>query len=399
MRIEGVREESVVGWHRIAADVIWEDRPAERRTLAIETTEPFAGDFTASPDAFLTALFPLAQWSGERRVLVEGRVCTRVREGIGAAMQLFAHWYERCRPIAIEATQGFAPTIPRGEPRAACFLSGGIDALALLRANRLEYPPAHPGFIRDGLLIFGLNSFDADAAGPRPERLSSFEAHVDRMRAFADSTRLTLVPMRSNIRSLYPDFESWIGVGLAAGLVSSALGFATRFDHVEIGSSGVGPNHPPYGSHPCLDHHYSTEAVTVRQAQASVSRFEKTRMISEWDHALAVLRTCLYHEIPPDGRINCGACEKCIRTMLALVALGRLDHAPTFPHRDVTPSMLAPVVIDTPLNALFYTQCRVALAARNRTDLVAPIQEKIDAYHRRERRRRVRAFAKRLVGV
>ena len=39
-----------------------------------------------------------------------------------------------------------------------------------------------------------------------------------------------------------------------------------------------------------------------------------------------------------------------------------------------------------------------ALTARNRSDLVAPLQEKIATYHRRERRRRVRAFAKRMVG-
>ncbi len=399
MRLESVREERADGWYRVAADVIWEDCRRPRQTLAIETTEPFARDLAPSPDAFLTALFPLAQWSGERRVLVEGRVCSRLRDGVGAATQLFAHWYERCGPIAIESTRGFAPTTPRREPRAACLLSGGIDALALLRANRLDYAPPHPWFVRDGLLIFGLNTFDADAAGVRPERLAAFDTHAARMTEFGEKAGVTLVPIRSNIRALYPDFESWTAVGFGAGMVSTALCFAARFDRIELGSSGVGANHPPHGSHPCLDHHLGTEAVTVRQAQTAVSRFEKTRMVAEWDEALAVLRTCFYHQIPADGRINCGECEKCVRTMLALVALKRLDRAPTFPHDDVAPPMLEAVGIETPFGVSFYTQCIEALTAQGRRDLVTPLREKIDAYHRRERRRRVRALARRIIGV
>ena len=399
MRIESLREEAADGWHRVAADVIWEDRVAPRQTLAIETTPPFAHDLAPSPDAFVTALFPVAQWLGERRVLVEGQVCPRVREGLGAAIQVFAYWYDRCHPMAIEATRGFVPTTRRREPRTACFLSGGIDSLALLRANRLDYPMVHPGFIRDGLLVFGLNTFDADPAGARPKRLAEFEAHVIRMTAFAEKTGVTLVPMRSNIRGLYPDWESWAAVGFGGGIVSSSLCLATRFDRIVFGSSGIASNHPRRGSHPYLDYPYGTEAVTVRQAQPAVTRFEKTRMVAEWDDALAVLRTCFHHDIPADGRINCGTCEKCLRTMLALVALGRLDRAATFPHDDVTPSMLGPVVIESPLAVSFYTQCIAALTAQHRMDLVAPLQVKIDAYHRRHRLRRVFAFAKRAVGL
>jgi hypothetical protein len=171
-----------------------------------------------------------------------------------------------------------------------------------------------------------------------------------------------------------------------------------RIDRVELGSAGLGVNSPPHGTHPCLDHHYATEAVAVRHAQIALSRFEKTRIVAEWEDALSVLRTCFYHRIPDAGRINCGECEKCLRTMLALVALGKLDRASTFPHEDVTASMLGPLEIENPINVLYYTQCADALSARQRHDLAAPLRRKIDAYRGRERRRRARAFVKRVTG-
>jgi hypothetical protein len=398
MRIERVREERAGEWHRVAADVTWEDRDASVQTLAIETTAPFARDLEPSSDAFLLALLPLAQWLGETRIRVEGRVCSRLRDGLSAAMQLFALWYTRCRPLRIEPTQGFAPTVPRPEPRGACFLSGGIDALSLLRSNRLDYPSDHPSSIRDGILVFGLSSFDTDASGPKAERLAAFEAHVHRMASFAEHTGMTLIPMRTNIRALHPDFQSWRACGFAAGILSTALCMSGRIDRVELGSDGLGMGQPPHSTHPWLNHHYATEAVSVRHAQVALSRIEKTRIVSEWDEALSVLQPCLYWRIPDAGRINCGECEKCLRTMLALVALDKLDRAPTFPADDVTPAMLEPLLIEDHFAVLYYTQCIDALTARKRHDLVVPLRRKIDAYHRRDRRRRLRAFLRNVTG-
>jgi hypothetical protein len=398
MRIERIREERVQGGCRVAADAIWEDRDAATQTLTIQTIEPFAQDLEPNPNAFLLALLPLAQWFGERRIGVEGSICCRLRDGLGAAMDLFALWYDRCRVLRIEPTQGFAPTVPSLEPRAASFFSGGIDALSLLRCNRLDYPSSHPGFIRDCILLFGVNSYDADAAGPKPDRLAAFESHARRMGAFVEQAGATLIPIHTNIRTFYPDFATWTDVGVGAGTLSTALCLSRRIDRVALASGGVGMSHPPHGSHPWLDHYYSTEAVAVHPAQTALSRFEKTRIVAEWEEALSVVRSCLYLSIPEAGRINCGKCEKCIRTMLALVALGKLARAPTFPFDDVTPSMLERLRIENRLGVLFYTQCAEALVAAGRSDLAAPLRRKIDAYHRHKRRRRVLSFVRSVMG-
>ena len=49
--------------------------------------------------------------------------------------------------------------------------------------------------------------------------------------------------------------------------------------------------------------------------------------------ALGWLRVCYRN---PDQAYNCGRCEKCVRTMLSLHALGALEQAPTFAN-DIDP--------------------------------------------------------------
>ena len=397
MRIENVRLERTEGRCRALAEIIWEDRDCPPRTLAIETEDLHANDLTASPDGLLVAVLPLAQWMSERRVRVEGRICPRLRSGLAAAMELFAGAYG-CAPVRIEPTQGFEPTRALREPRTASFLSGGVDALALLRANRLQYPSDHPRFVRDCIVLFGLNTHDYGADGPVAERRAAFEAHATRLSAFAERTGAALIPISTNVRSLYPDFLAWTHVGFGAGTISTALCLGARIDRILFASPGLGVRLPMHGSHPCLDHHFSTEAVTVHHAEPAMTRLEKTRLIAEWEDALAVLRSCVYATLPTDSRINCGECEKCIRTMLALVALGRLDRAPTFPFDDVRPAMVAAMRIESPTGAMFLAECVEALEVRGRPDLARAVRRRLDAWRRDQRRGRLMRMLRGLPG-
>ena len=399
MRIERLRKEITDGRCRVAADVTWENRDAPAEALVIETTEEFEPDIEPSADAFLLALLPAAQWDGEKRILIEGRICSRLRDGSAVAMELFNLAFDRCRPLSIEPTEGFAPTIARREPRTASFLSGGVDALSLLRSNRLDYPSDHPGFIRDCIALFGMNTYDLDASGvPRPERVAASDENTRRMTALAESVGATVIPMRTNIRRFNSDFQSWAFVGFGTGTVSAAMCLANRISRVEIASAGLGVSHHLEGSHPCLDHNFSTEAVAVHHGQAGVTRFEKTRIVAGWPEGLSVVRPCCYRTIPRTT-INCGKCEKCIRTMLALVALGKLGESAAFPFDDVTPATLEPLLIERDNDVMYYEQCLEPLIAAGRTDLVESVQEKIDEYHKRERRKAAMRLVKKAIPV
>lgn len=398
MRIERLRKESSGGRTRVAADVVWETRNAPSQTLIIETSDAFDSDLEPSPDGFLLALLPIAQWEGEQRILIEGRVCTRLSDGLVSAMGLFQMWWPRCEPLCIEATEGFAPTVPRDQRRAASFLSGGIDALALLRMNRLDYPVDHPGHIRDCILLFGMNTYDLDGtAAPRPERLAAFDENTRRMAALTDSVGATLIPIHTNIRSFYTEYRGWARIGFGAGMVGIGHCLSRRISRIEIASAGVGVKHDLVGSHPSLDHCFSTEAVTAYHAQTALSRFEKTRIVAEWPDGLAVVRTCFYRTIPEPGHINCGQCEKCIRTMLTLLALGKLEGAGAFPFDDLTPEHIEPLLIERDQDIMYYEQIIVPLIAAGRSDLVAPVRRKIVEYRRRQRRNRVVSLAKKAI--
>ncbi|MEO8577035.1 MAG: hypothetical protein ABI556_10055 [Gemmatimonadales bacterium] len=389
MRVERIRKEKTRGGCRLAADVCWEDRECQSRVAVIETTDQFAGDVDPSPDAFLLALAPIAQWQGEARIHVDGSVCPRLRDGLAAATELFTLWHSHCRPMKIEPSGGFTPTNPRPISRTGSFLSGGIDALSLLRRNRLNYPGEHPGSIRDGIMLHGVNPYDHDGTDQRPERTSAFQSYTERMQLLAEQEAFTLVPLYTNIRTFYPH-PAWGKIGFGAGIASTALCLGRRIDRIEMGSAGLRMRHRPEGSHPSLDHNFSTEAVQVHHADVSLSRLAKLRILSEWPEGLAVLRPC-FGSVLRDDALNCGQCEKCIRTMVGLVALGMLDRAPTFAADDVSREMLEPVWIDGDNTLPFYTDCVEPLRARGRLDLVDLILAKTKAYHIWQRRQKVAA--------
>ena len=80
--------------------------------------------------------------------------------------------------------------------------------------------------------------------------------------------------------------------------------------------------------------------------------------------------------------MNCGECEKCVRTMLALVALGVLKKATAFSKNNVTEELVDSAVDLEPNIVPLYRQLLEPLAEMGRHDLVRAVERKIaDFYH------------------
>ncbi len=385
MRLRNLRAEQHGERRRVAADVVWEELERPEQTLYFEAPAPFAGDLDPSPDAFVLASLPFAVWNGERRIRIEGSICTRLRDGLQAAARIYTRWYDRCGPLSIEPEGGFVPTRPRSEPRTACFLSGGVDGLAALRANRLDYPRDHPDSIHDCLLLFGANNYEFDAAGPVAERLAAFEKLEQRLAGLAESEDFELIPIHTNARLLCPSYQCWTSIGFGAANTAVAHAFSRRFAKVIFASDGGGVDPPPGASHPLLDQHYSSAALHVHHEHAVMSRPEKLRLLAEWKPAMQIMQPCHYVKVPRDGLINCGRCEKCIRTMLILLALGKLAEASAFADDDVTPEMVEAIPIRTPLKAQLLEQGVAPLERIGREDLVEAIRRKTARFGREPR--------------
>jgi hypothetical protein len=78
----------------------------------------------------------------------------------------------------------------------------------------------------------------------------------------------------------------------------------------------------PSGTHPLTDPLWSNECVEVIHDGAEAGRLEKIRIICGCESAMANLRVCFH-----DANVNCGTCDKCVRTMIALKLL-KVSSAP-----------------------------------------------------------------------
>jgi hypothetical protein len=382
MRIEALRSEKNGNRARVAATVTWEDCDRPTHEVYFETDEKFAESLSCNPHAFLVGCIVPAMHYGEERVFIDAEVCPALRDGLITAMSWLRHWfYEPDRALVrIEAkTRSDMPT-PRTPERAGFFFSGGIDSFATLRANRLNFPLEHPWSIKDGLLAYGLE-FD------KPE---AFEYLMDLLSGVAQEAGITLIPVHTNLYLNYraedaeDHFRFWSYEFQGAALAAIAHAFVRRLTIVSIASTDDVPNIYPFGTHPLLDPNYSSIDLRIRHDGSAFSRFAKTKLIADWDVALRNLRVCNQTSLYRPGRLNCGKCEKCVRTMLALSALGVLDQTRAFPQDDLSEETVRSAVRISYDIVHYYQELIAPLEEGGRHDLARAVERCIAIYRDRE---------------
>jgi len=332
MRIEEFTSKTCDGRSRVSATVIWEGSERPNQEIYFETEAEFGHSLWCHPDAFLIAsVFPAAR-EREKRVLLKEPVCPELRAGLVTIMNLYRHWYgPDYKPVQIEGPSRISPISAPEPRRAASFLTGGIDSLATLRANRLSFPLEHPGSIKEAILVFGLEVENEEA----------FEFAKSAVSKVAQAAGVTLIPVYTNIRSLLDDWVFWYSEYMGAALSAVAHALSRRLSVAYIASDYDIPNIAPHGSHPLVEPNCSSFELRVRYDGITLSRFGKIKLIADWDEALQNIRVCNRFEYYRPDRLNCGECEKCIRTMLGLVAAGALKRSRAFPHTDVSEELLS----------------------------------------------------------
>ena len=354
---------------RIAASVDWEDSDRPSREIFIETEKEFSGDISCNPDAFLAGCIVPAIHLGEKRVVLDDAIDPMLREGLHAVMAVLKEWSGgKYRPLKIEAKTDSIPKYVEKKRVAGMFLSGGIDSLAALRTNRMHYPEDHPGSIKDCLIVHG---FDIGGVVKRGMKYHVFDRARAAMSIVAEDANVRLIPVYTNIRHLCDERDLWLDTFFGAVLASVGHAFASRFDLLYIASSYDIPHLVPCGSHPLLDPEYSSYELTFKLRDLELSRLDKLRLIAEWDASFQNFRVCLANV---EDRLNCGECEKCVRTMTELVAIGALDKTRAFIEDDITPELLSRFNILIRHRAPFYQEMLAPLKERGRNDLVQTIE-------------------------
>lgn len=188
------------------------------------------------------------------------------------------------------------------------FFSGGVDSWATL----LDNPD-----VSDAIYVHGF-----DIPIDQPDVSAMVEARlVDAVAR--EGRRLRVV--RTNVRELLDPSADWM-IAHGAAMAAVALLVAPACGRVLVPASDTYAEQNPRGTHPLLDHLWSTEWCRIEHHGAYLPRPAKTERVAKCQDALDTLRVC-WREV---DRYNCGRCEKCVRTMVTLEALGALERCSAF---------------------------------------------------------------------
>lgn len=192
----------------------------------------------------------------------------------------------------------------------ALFFTGGVDSFLTLRSLHRQL---------NGLIaIHGFDIWLHDQA--------RFVESSRNIATIANALGLVAFYPRTSLRSVqfFEGKPLW-GISHLAALSSVAHLFGNKFSHVYVASSDVPP---PWGSYPPLDRLWSSGAVTIENHGWRMTRQQKVNAIADWPLVHKFLKVCWENRAKS---LNCGVCEKCVRTQAQFLTTGHLDKVETFP--------------------------------------------------------------------
>lgn len=216
----------------------------------------------------------------------------------------------------IEAELDSSPVVNAGGVGAG--ISCGVDSLHVIR-NYAKSP--YPSLSLTHLVLNNVGSFWKKGNDPQ------YEWHIEHAKSFCREYGFELIVNNSNIREQIP------GVfGLTHTYASCFAVYCLQklWNVFYYGSAGV-----DFGSwfsladnerRDCAHYEllsldvFSTRNLKIYSEGGAMSRFDKMKEIVEYEPSYKYLHVCTSDEGP-----NCGRCDKCLRTLTTLDALGVLD--------------------------------------------------------------------------
>jgi hypothetical protein len=139
-----------------------------------------------------------------------------------------------------------------------------------------------------------------------------------------------VLPVATNLRDFGTRFVDWGILYHGAAMASVGLKLEDVLRRIHIPSTYRSDQLFPWGSHPALDSLWSTEHLSFSHYGCEARRIDKVCYIAQFPIVMNTLRVCMSR--PFSGSVyNCGLCEKCVRTMVALHIAGKLQKCTTFP--------------------------------------------------------------------
>ena len=296
---------------RLCADITG---PEGTETLWFEVEKEYSLALTSDRlDAFVVALLPTAMLAG-RDIVCEAplspKLLYQIRHYLIPSVSLNM---EEFHSITISAS--LATDISQTEMAVGMGWTGGVDSsFTLMEHLYAEEPP----FRVTHLVIANNGALEGS------DNTSTLSFMVKKARTgIAREIGLKVVGVNTNFRSFF--HEQFVSV-IIYRLSAVALALQGMFSVYFLSSTYVNSQ---FGFDPKDNESYemfllpllSTEKLTFYSSGGSYSRLQKLKLLSDDPLARKYLHPCIYAT-----RSNCCQCEKCIKTMVGLYALGKLDH-------------------------------------------------------------------------
>jgi len=361
MELTSVRtmEAPVAGRVRLVGNVRYEGAAAPEEYW-YEVPEELAGSLSRTGNPWLACLLPLAASTGEP-LRLRLPVDELLLRGATEILSVWSAWYPKLRAVPIEADP-VAP--PAGGLRSASFFTGGVDSF--FTALRHARVPRTKDSVDDLLTIAGLDIplRHEEAAARRRERL----------RAAASDLGVELCEVATNIKETRLREADWHDISHGPGIVSAGLALEGRFRRLLVASTKPYQTLHPLGSHPMTDPLLSTESTRVIHDGATHGRGEKIAFIAGYDVAMSALHVCYRGK----DDVNCGECEKCLRTLLWLDLAGRRGACRTFPKDGPDMERVAKIFLSQNL-VPYYSELKTAAVRSGRRDVARAVNRSLRA--------------------
>jgi hypothetical protein len=318
IRVSGLRLQEYEDGSEVSAQV--DGLPDRREPLRVWFRFSGLGpeQIALSGDPFIPALLPAAMWF-RMPIVIEGDVSERLLAGVPQIMTWWSRWERRMRPVEIHA--GSARHGAARGRGIGCFFTAGVDSFYTLlenlatetgdsRVTHLLFFQGHPGMALE------------NEARYRPR-----QKHIEDV---AREFSLNTVFGSTNAAEIAPGITADWPIRATSNLIGPGLCLAPLLRRLIVSAAATYDAPFPQGNHPLTDPMWSTGEVQVVHQGGEASRSRKIQLrIRDSDSALAHLAVCGDGYSP---EYNCGRCEKCVRTMIALRAYGVLDRCQTLPH-------------------------------------------------------------------
>ena len=270
-------------------------------------------------DPFIAAMLPSAMFLNEP-LAIEAPVSRKLLDAIPQIQSIYRSWEKSYAETTVEAPVRQAAA-PQPASHVGLFFSMGVDSSYTLCKNLKDRREGTEPITH----LILINGFDVYLWEER-----RFPPLLDTVNHVAAVLDKTVLPVTTNLRDFSDRVVDWVRAyhGPALASVVLALGGAIRKTHISAGLTYA--SLAPQGSHPLLDPLWGTELVTFVHDGLEADRMAKIRFLANSPILVANLRVCATSEITE--AYNCGHCEKCLRTMIALHAAGLLRQCGTLPH-------------------------------------------------------------------